>query len=1208
MVVVIKGEVHNLLSVLRLNARWASEERFVREIPLHAESSVTRDLKALHEYLQEKGEREVDTLLIVSPFVAVLTSNTTGQMTGAALSSLHKFLLYGIVTRESVNGREAINSIAEGIAACRFEDTHRESDEVVLMKLLELTSVSLRCDAGPLIGDSRVAEMFYVCYRVSCQERASELLRSSADNILAHMVLILFRREESEVLVQIMRFLSKLCDPRHNSESTRVLALSLVNIALESGGQRLASQAGLVSTMRGDLCRNLLQNSQSEDNTILSLTLRVIFNLFNSMKNHMKVQLEVFLVSVHLRLLDKEQSALDQRELVLESLLEFCREPVLMLDLYINYDCDVQCTNLFELVCKTLASTAKITETTKTTKTTKKTPVSVLNRLALEGVLGVVSSIARRCCHDDRFPPLVLEEDASDWLAAARERTARVLQQRKRMKKRLALAAEYFNHDQKQWVQRVQQQLGFSTDAASLAKFLRETPGLNKELVGDYLSKPANSEVLKEYASAFDFRASTFDVALRQFLAGFRLPGEAQCIDRLMEVFARGLYAQWSEDDGAPPDSTVPEESGGGHREYANPFKHSDAAFVLAFSTIMLQTDLHNPAIKDEKRMTVEDFLRNNRGINAGEDLPEEFVRSVYEAIKSLPIQQPYDDDELATTPHNWDGLVSRKTAYVSRAAFTPSSATKHFVAGVHERDMFQSIAEPAIEATLAVFERSVDPSLVLKILDGLSNYARICAYFELAKPLNRMLSELLAMPTSYLQDDNLRRRLLEPPPPPAFVSSSSSSSSSKSQQQDLSSSRAAAAAAAAVVVVDQPRELLAFEVALDVVRAHPGITGETFGLVADLFLELADLRAVPPELVEMDDATTDQGARLPPSVFAARCQAHWLYYQSPPPPDPERRGWFSFWWRPASPTSSSSSRREFEGLLRIVSSRMPDLLCRAHSLTAASALVAAILKRADPSISSSEARAALALELAWRVVSSNASRAVALWPLLHARIANVFATSRLSYLAERCAVLALRAPLNLSDPAAANLVRRTLRLLPDLDPDLVSNISDRLALGIAALFRASFEEEEPRPLLKVLARADAPRHVAAALVALLDSSKHFEAAWAASRTLVFSTLDRHFKQDQVVPAVCSVQRLLVGLVHHQTNGDYVDDLRPDILAIFTILSRLQAPPLDKPTEAAILEIVDNTRRLLVQHSILDDDVVDDDQKGGQSDLLLQVV
>ena len=35
--------------------------------------------------------------------------------------------------------------------------------------------------------------------------------------------------------------------------------------------------------------------------------------------------------------------------------------------------------------------------------------------------------------------------------------------------------------------------------------------------------------------------------------------------------------------------------------------------FVLAYSTIMLNTDLHNPQVK--RKMTLEQFVSNNRGL-----------------------------------------------------------------------------------------------------------------------------------------------------------------------------------------------------------------------------------------------------------------------------------------------------------------------------------------------------------------------------------------------------------------------------------------------------------------------------------------------------------------------------------------------------------------------------------------------------------------
>lgn len=43
-------------------------------------------------------------------------------------------------------------------------------------------------------------------------------------------------------------------------------------------------------------------------------------------------------------------------------------------------------------------------------------------------------------------------------------------------------------------------------------------------------------------------------------------------------------------------------------------FASADAPYVLAFSIIMLTTDLHSPQVKS--KMTKEQFIKNNRGIN----------------------------------------------------------------------------------------------------------------------------------------------------------------------------------------------------------------------------------------------------------------------------------------------------------------------------------------------------------------------------------------------------------------------------------------------------------------------------------------------------------------------------------------------------------------------------------------------------------------
>ena len=76
----------------------------------------------------------------------------------------------------------------------------------------------------------------------------------------------------------------------------------------------------------------------------------------------------------------------------------------------------------------------------------------------------------------------------------------------------------------------------------------------------------------------------------RQFLWSFRLPGEAQKIDRMMESFAQ-RYCQLNPDI----------------------FTNSDTCYVLSFAIIMLNTSLHNPSVKDKP--TVEQFISMNRDV-----------------------------------------------------------------------------------------------------------------------------------------------------------------------------------------------------------------------------------------------------------------------------------------------------------------------------------------------------------------------------------------------------------------------------------------------------------------------------------------------------------------------------------------------------------------------------------------------------------------
>jgi len=207
--------------------------------------------------------------------------------------------------------------------------------------------------------------------------------------------------------------------------------------------------------------------------------------------------------------------------------------------------------------------------------------------------------------------------------------------------KNLAMAKKKFNMDHKKGIEFLIQQDLLKETSEAVAQFLYKEEGLNKTAIGDYLGEKHdfNEAVLKSFVELHDFTDLILVEALRQFLWSFRLPGEAQKIDRMMETFAT-RYCQLNPDI----------------------FTNPDTCYVLSFAIIMLNTSLHNPSVKDKP--SVEQFINMNRGINDGENVPRELLVSLYESIQREPFKIPEDDgNDLMHTFFNPDkeGWLSKQ-------------------------------------------------------------------------------------------------------------------------------------------------------------------------------------------------------------------------------------------------------------------------------------------------------------------------------------------------------------------------------------------------------------------------------------------------------------------------------------------------------------------------------------------------------------------
>ncbi|XP_071691146.1 brefeldin A-inhibited guanine nucleotide-exchange protein 2-like isoform X2 [Rutidosis leptorrhynchoides] len=430
----------------------------------------------------------------------------------------------------------------------------------------------------------------------------------------------------------------------------KILALELLKILLENAGTVFRTSERFLGAIKQYLCLSLLKNSASTLMIIFQLSCSIFISLVSRFRAGLKAEIGVFFPMIVLRVLENvAQPNFQQKMIVLKFLEKLCVDSQIMVDIFINYDCDVNSSNIFERMVNGLLKTAQGAQPGITT--TLLPPQEATMKLeAMKCLVAILksmgdwmnkqlripdpnSSVISDVCHyNPEIKHLPMENgvasehesvDGSDSHADASSEIsdALTIEQRRAYKLELQQGISLFNQKPKKGISFLINANKVGSSPEEIADFLKNTSGLNKTMIGDYLGEREESSlnVMHAYVDSFDFQDMEFDEAIRTLLRGFRLPGEAQKIDRIMEKLAE-RYCK------------------------CNPkaFISADSAYVLAYSVIMLNTDAHNPMVKN--KMSADDFIRNNRGIDDGKDLPEEYLRSLFERISKNEIKMKEED------------------------------------------------------------------------------------------------------------------------------------------------------------------------------------------------------------------------------------------------------------------------------------------------------------------------------------------------------------------------------------------------------------------------------------------------------------------------------------------------------------------------------------------------------------------------------------
>lgn len=504
----------------------------------------------------------------------------------------------------------------------------------------------------------------------------------------------------------------------------------------------------LVDGIRKYLCLAISRNATSQLSPVYQITLEIYWLLVKNLRSEFKYEIPIFMDEIYFNVGEMKTSSSYQKRYVLELIRRLSCDPKILIEFFLNYDCDTTLPNLCEKIVDYLTryallrvdttlqqklnfknfqkshelkevdsipelNSSKLSSTAPNPDYNINFPADfALKMVAIDSIVSFLQSLNTSSGNPLQFEGLKQSselitnlEDLKSIASEARLRGSSIVSIAhsasshsdmnnlrnintnnssanmnedslntasspvtlessnnfdtvKQRKTYLLEGIRLFNFSPKKGIAYLSKN-GFldANDPKTIAKFILENDTLDKTQVGEYLggSKEQNIAVMHEFLDQMDFVNKSFLDALRSLLQHFRLPGESQVIDRFMLKFAE----KYVNDN---------------PKEFAN----ADTVYVLSYSVIMLNTDQHSPQVKN--RMTLDDFIKNNRGIDDGKDLDPKFLEEVYKDIQGNEIilnseqQAALLSDDTPLTQQTFLGTALFGRDYATKEAYTKAS------------------------------------------------------------------------------------------------------------------------------------------------------------------------------------------------------------------------------------------------------------------------------------------------------------------------------------------------------------------------------------------------------------------------------------------------------------------------------------------------------------------------------------------------------
>jgi len=551
-----------------------------------------------------------------------------------AMATIERFVAMGLLSsKTNITEEKDIKTLV--LSVC--EAASREEIGVQAIKTINTLALSNVL----MLRGTMIIRLLKSCVELAARVK-QELAKVSSEQIVC-VILQRAQRDKNNIpdVMLMIESLSNLVKKNSAGLSLRLLHVALSEISNEIVKRKDSSFRKLV---QHNVCTCLLKHAVSKNIETLNHALGLFILLVRRYRRFLRSQIEILIREIFFGILKSSNSSSEVKMKVVKMLATLARGKdggQFFVELFLTYDCeteDASTTGLVESMVKILAQIVRSSSCSSLKQSALSGMVDIMCSISkfaenssFSSLKENVSNVEKKSPSDDDEEEEDEEDDDEEEEEGVEEEeltldNAETLIKNRRAKQRhLKTTFKLYNTKAKKGIAYLTSRNMLENTPETVANFIyKHRDDLNKSQTGEYLGSDHefNLSVMHNFVDLNEFKTLEVDRAIRVLLSGFRLPGESQKIDRIMEKFAERYVS-------CNPESI-------------ERFKSADNIFALAFGIIMLQTDLHSDQIRPDRKMTIEKFVSLTSEFVSND---EKYLRGIYKRIKDEPITLV--DDEL---------------------------------------------------------------------------------------------------------------------------------------------------------------------------------------------------------------------------------------------------------------------------------------------------------------------------------------------------------------------------------------------------------------------------------------------------------------------------------------------------------------------------------------------------------------------------------